>query len=137
MGASNVYGKGVARSQAFPAQLEALLRAKGHAVRVINAGVNGETTDVMLARVDRVVPDGTKLVILEAGDNDRRKARATDTAANIAAIEARLRARKVGFVLVGSLRGLPFQPDREHLTAEGHRLLAARLVPQVSAALGR
>ena len=29
LGASNTYGKGVARSQAYPAQLEAILRGKG------------------------------------------------------------------------------------------------------------
>jgi lysophospholipase L1-like esterase len=31
LGASNTYGKGVSRSNAYPAQLEALLRAQGHA----------------------------------------------------------------------------------------------------------
>jgi acyl-CoA thioesterase-1 len=35
LGASNTYGKGVARNQAFPAQLEAILRAKGLNVHVI------------------------------------------------------------------------------------------------------
>jgi len=29
LGASNTFGKGVSRSQAYPAQLEALLRARG------------------------------------------------------------------------------------------------------------
>ena len=29
LGASNTYGKGVARNQAFPAQLEVILRARG------------------------------------------------------------------------------------------------------------
>ena len=41
LGASNTYGKGVARNQAYPAQLEAILRAKGSDVRVVNAGING------------------------------------------------------------------------------------------------
>jgi acyl-CoA thioesterase-1 len=31
LGASNTFGKGVSRSQAYPAQLEALLRARGSA----------------------------------------------------------------------------------------------------------
>ena len=38
LGASNTFGKGVSRSQAYPAQLEALLRGKGLHARVINAG---------------------------------------------------------------------------------------------------
>ncbi len=53
LGASNTYGKGVARSEAYPAQLEKILRAKGISVRVINAGVNGEKTASMLSRLDR------------------------------------------------------------------------------------
>jgi len=50
LGASNTYGKGVARNQAFPAQLETILRAKGLAVHVINAGINGDTTEGMVSK---------------------------------------------------------------------------------------
>jgi acyl-CoA thioesterase-1 len=64
LGASNTFGKGVSRSQSYPAQLETLLRAKGLNVRVINAGVNGDTTGGMLGRLDRVVAKGTSVVIL-------------------------------------------------------------------------
>jgi acyl-CoA thioesterase I len=63
LGASNTYGKGVARNQAYPAQLEAILRAKGSNVRVVNAGINGDTTEGMLGRLDRAVPKGTSAVI--------------------------------------------------------------------------
>jgi len=45
---ATTYGKGVARNEAFPAQLEAILRAKGLNVNVINAGINGDTTEGML-----------------------------------------------------------------------------------------
>jgi acyl-CoA thioesterase I len=37
LGASNTAGKGVAPQQAYPAQLEALLRSKGYDGRVVNA----------------------------------------------------------------------------------------------------
>src|SRR5262245_7392791 len=43
LGASNTFGKGVARNQAYPAQLEAILRARGHDVRVLKPGINGDT----------------------------------------------------------------------------------------------
>jgi acyl-CoA thioesterase I len=79
LGASNTFGKGVSRSQAYPAQLEALLRARGLSVRVINAGINGDTTGGMLARLDRVVPKGTNVVILQPGGNDQRKLAADNT----------------------------------------------------------
>jgi acyl-CoA thioesterase-1 len=35
------------------------------------------------------------------------------------------------------LRGLPHQPDGQHLTPEGYRMLAESLLPQVTGALGR
>lgn len=135
LGASNTFGKGVSRSQSYPAQLEALLRKRGLNVRVVNAGVNGDTTGGMLARLDRVVPKGTSVVILQPGGNDRRKL-ATD---NTPAIQSRLSAMGIKVVLLpnGMLHGLPHQPDGQHLTPEGYHMLAEALVGQVAAALGR
>src|SRR5258708_23026270 len=72
LGASNTYGKGVARNQAYPAQLEAILRTRGLNVRVINAGINGDTTEGMLQRLDRAVPNGTSSVILQPCGNATR-----------------------------------------------------------------
>jgi acyl-CoA thioesterase I len=139
LGASNTYGKGVARNQSYPAQLEAMLRASGHNVRVINAGVSGETTGQMLARLDRSVPRGTKVVIFQPGGNDRRKGEAENRATNIATIQQRLAARGIKVILMenSALGGLPRQPDGQHLTPEGYHSLAAQWMPQVVAALGQ
>jgi acyl-CoA thioesterase-1 len=135
LGASNTFGKGVSRGQAYPAQLEALLRAKGLNARVINAGINGDATGGMLARLDRVVPKGTSVVVLQPGGNDRRKLAPDRTSE----IEARLAAMGIKVVLLrnGMLRGKPHQPDRQHLTPEGYHMLAEELVGQVAGALGR
>lgn len=135
LGASNTFGKGVSRSQSYPAQLETLLRAKGLNIRVINAGVNGDTTGSMLARLDRVVPKGTSVVILQPGGNDRRKLAADNTPA----IQSRLSAMGIKVVMLpnGMLHGLPHQPDGQHLTPEGYHMLAEQLVGQVAAALGK
>jgi len=135
LGASNTYGKGVARNQAYPAQLEAILRAKGANVHVVNAGINGDTTESMLARLDRVVPNGTSAVILQPGGNDRRKLRPDRTAD----IQSRLSARGIPVIMLanGMLRGLPHQPDGQHLTPEGYHMLAESLASQVSGAIGR
>lgn len=132
-GASNTFGKGVSRSQSYPAQLEALLRARGLDVRVINAGINGDTTGGMLARLDHVVPRETSVVILQPGGNDRRKL-APD---NTPAIQNRLSAMGIKVVMIpnGMLQGLPHQPDGQHLTPEGYHMLAEELVGQVVAAL--
>jgi acyl-CoA thioesterase-1 len=135
LGASNTFGKGVSRGQAYPAQLEALLRAKGLNVRVVNAGINGDTTGGMLARLDRVVPKGTSVVILQPGGNDRRKLAPDRTSE----IEARLASMGIKVVMLsnGMLRGKPHQPDGQHLTPEGYHMLAEELVGQVAGALGR
>ena len=51
-GASNTAGYGVGSDQAWPARLEAMLRAKGYQVTVANAGISGDTTMGMLRRLD-------------------------------------------------------------------------------------
>ena len=135
LGASNTYGKGVARNQAYTAQLEAILRAKGSKVHVVNAGINGDTTEGMLGRLDRAVPNGTTAVILQPGGNDWRKGRPDRTAD----IQSRLAARHIPVIMLGNsmLAGLPHQPDGQHLTPEGYHMLAESLAAQVSGAIGR
>lgn len=73
LGASNTYGKGVARGAALPAQLQAMLRAKGYDVHVDNAGINGDTTAGMLRRLNAAVSAGIQLVSLQPGNNEVRK----------------------------------------------------------------
>src|SRR4051812_41425024 len=72
VGASNTSGWGVGEENAFPARLEALLRAQGFEAYVTNAGSAGDTTSAMLRRIDSAAPDGTALVILQPGGNDLR-----------------------------------------------------------------
>jgi acyl-CoA thioesterase-1 len=135
LGASNTYGKGVARNQAYPAQLEAILRARGTNVRIVNAGINGDTTEGMLRRLDHAVPNGVGAVILQPGGNDRRKGSPDRTAE----IESRLAARHIAVIMLANsmLHGLPHQPDGQHLTPEGYRMLAESLASQVAGAIGR
>jgi len=139
LGASNTFGKGVAREQAYPAQLEAILRARGHDARVVNAGVNGETTGEMLRRLDQAVPNGTSVVILQPGGNDRRKGAEAERAGNISQIRNKLEGRGIRVVILENnmLRGLPHQPDGQHLTPEGYRALAQSLAARVTSAMGR
>src|SRR3979490_603735 len=135
LGASNTYGKGVARNQAYPGQLEAILRAKGSNVRVVNAGINVDTTEGMLGRLDRAVPNGTSAVILQPGGNDRRKGRPDRTAD----IQSRLAARNIPGVMLGNsmLGGWPPQPAGQHLPPEGYHMLAEAIASQVSGVIGR
>src|SRR4051812_11225974 len=123
LGASNTYGKGVSRDQAYPAQLEAILRTRGTNVQVVNAGINGDTTEGMLNRLASAVPNGTKVVILQPGGNDRRRGAPDRTSE----IQSQLKARGIRVVMLPNnmLRRLPHQPDGQHLTPEGYHMLAA------------
>lgn len=69
-GDSLVAGHGIGRSQAFPSVLEVALRERGYDVKVVNAGVSGDTTNHGLQRVERVLEEKPDLVILELGIND-------------------------------------------------------------------
>jgi acyl-CoA thioesterase-1 len=138
LGASNTYGKGVSRSQSYPSQLEQILQSKGLSVHVINAGINGDTTAGMMGRITQI-PNGTSVVILQPGGNDRRRGQEGERSANISEIERQLASRGIKVVLLENqmFRGLPHQPDGMHLTPEGYRMLAEAIAPQVISALGK
>jgi acyl-CoA thioesterase I len=137
LGASNTEGHGVGSSEAYPAQLERMLRAKGSSTQVSNAGVFGDTTSGMLSRLSSSVPQGTKIVILQFGGNDfRRGISPAARQANIASIQQQLRARGIrtiqadGFVKAALRSGLA-QSDRIHLSAAGHQRVASQLMGSV------
>ncbi len=102
LGDSNTNGDGIIRASAWPAQLEKLLRAKGHDVRIGNAGVSGDTTGEALARLKRAMPDGTDIAIVFLGRNDMRfHAPVATTRRNIEEILGQLRARDIDVLLIG------------------------------------
>ena len=57
-------------SESFAAQLEMALQGKGHKVRIINAGVSGDTTAAGLERLEWTLSTGADAVVLELGAND-------------------------------------------------------------------
>ena len=136
IGASNTSGFGVGEQNAYPAQLQALLRKKGISANVTNAGVLGDITAGMLSRLDAAVPKGTDIVILQPGANDLRffgtkQARA----ANIAAMVQRLHARGIR-VIVYDPDKIPadfYQWDGIHFNAAAHAKIAATLAAQIAA----
>jgi acyl-CoA thioesterase I len=141
LGASNTAAHSVSPPDAYPAQLEAMLRAKGYTGHVANEGVSGDTTAGMLSRLDRAVPAGTRVVLLQPGGNDTRAGVPGQQQGNVAEIVDRLKARQITVVMVenqmlGALIKQGYGSDGIHLTAEGYRRLAAQLVPQVAQALG-
>jgi acyl-CoA thioesterase I len=142
LGASNTAGWGVAPAESYPAQLEALLTAKGLAATVSNAGVPGDTTAGMLARLEREAGPGTDLVILQPGTNDERYGSAAERAGNIAEIGRRLAAHGTRLLIIENsmLAELPASELREdgiHYTPRGYALLAQRVLPLLLEALAQ
>jgi acyl-CoA thioesterase-1 len=148
-GDSIIHGEGVSLTEAFPAQLENMLRADGFNVQVINAGVDGDTTTRMLMRMDSVIPRGTKIVIIHGGRNDfnslQHSLSVEQSEANIEAIVSWLRAQQIQVVLCGgpsraslahkygaallSCYDQSHLVDGLHLDVTGHRIIANRLLP--------
>jgi acyl-CoA thioesterase-1 len=112
LGDSLTAGYNLPASEAFPAQLEAALRERGHDVTIINAGVSGDTASGGRDRVDWSVEDGTDGVIIALGANDML--RGLDPARTRAALEetvTRLQERDIAVLLAGMMAGRNLGPD--------------------------
>lgn len=83
--------------------------------------------------------DGTDIVILEPGGNDRRFfVPKEQRAANIAEMERRMHARSINVIVYDEWIPLRYRTfDFIHLTHEGHAMIAAALLPRVMEILDR
>ncbi len=110
-GDSLTMGYRLKAGESFAEQLEAELRRRGEPVRVINAGVAGDTTRTAARRLDRVMagePDG---VILELGANDALQERdPRDVEADLGRILALFQKEKIPVLLAG-FRAPPAAPS--------------------------
>lgn len=160
-GTSTTSGGNVARGEDYPSKLEAALKARGHDVKVTNAGKTGDTVAGAFARLDAAVPQDTHIAIVEIGSNDRRAGfPAAAIQAGLDRIVDRLRERNIEVLIAnymdvtggGVARGTYFtQIDVSripmdfrvaddpyfHLTAPGYEALAKRLLPQVELLIAR
>jgi acyl-CoA thioesterase-1 len=105
LGDSLTAGYGLAPEEAFPVRLQQALKARGHDVTVINAGVSGDTTAGGLARLEWTLADvADGLVIVELGANDAlRGLPPTATRDNLDRIITRIKARGLKVLLAGML----------------------------------
>ncbi|WP_347400916.1 arylesterase [Roseicella aquatilis] len=104
LGDSLTAGYGLPPGQGFVPQLQRALAGRGRPVRVIDAGVSGDTTAGGLARLDWALADNPQAVIVELGGNDGLRALPpAQTRANLAAILDRLKARGIPTLLAGML----------------------------------
>ena len=102
LGDSLTAGYGLPPGQGFVPRLEAALRQRGHDVRVLDAGVSGDTTAGGLARLDWALAERPHAALVELGGNDGlRGLPPRDSRANLAAILDRLAARRIPALLAG------------------------------------
>jgi len=102
LGDSLTAGLGLTQDQAFPAQLEAALKARSTEAKVVNAGVSGDTAAAALARLDWALPDDASAVIIELGGNDALQGLPPEaTKAALASIIERVQARGLPVLLAG------------------------------------
>lgn len=102
LGDSLTAGYGLDQAAAFPARLEVALAERGHKVRVINAGVSGDTSAGGLQRLGWVLADNPDLVMIELGANDAlRGLDPEQTRENLARIITTLKQNEIKILLTG------------------------------------
>lgn len=102
LGDSLTAGLGVSERQAFPAQVGTRLAASGRPVRVVNAGVSGDTTAGGLSRLDWLLEQRPQVMVVELGANDGlRGLSLEETAGNLREIVRRSREGGARVLLVG------------------------------------
>ncbi len=112
LGDSLTQGYGLPRENGFVPQLEASLREQGEDVKILNAGVSGDTTAGGLSRVEWTLTPDVDALILNLGGNDLL--RGIDPASsrkNLDAILAIATQRSLPVLLVGMIAPGNFGPE--------------------------
>ena len=86
LGDSLAAGYGLAAREAFPAVIERTLAERGTPIRLLNAGVSGDTTAGGLARLPWILGQKPDVIVVELGGNDGLRGQP------VASIEKNLRA---------------------------------------------
>jgi acyl-CoA thioesterase I len=112
LGDSLTAGLGLDGPQAFPARLEAALKARGHDVLIINAGVSGDTVSQGAARLEWSLTDDVDAVLVALGANDALRGLPPEQAeAALDEILAKLRATNLPTLILGMRSPPNLGPD--------------------------
>ena len=104
LGDSITAGYGLPEGESWPVKLQAALQAAGEQVRVISAGVSGDTTAGGKARLDWALADEPNAVIVALGGNDGLRGLPPATSeANLDDVLTRLKAKGLPVLLAGML----------------------------------
>lgn len=112
LGDSLTQGYGLPQGEGLVPQLQAWLDASGADVRVVNAGVSGDTTAGGRSRLDWALEPGTDAVMVALGGNDLlRGIDPANSRANLDAILAEVTRRGLPVLLVGMEAPGNYGPD--------------------------
>lgn len=102
LGDSLTAGFGLGETLAFPRHVADELAEQGMPIRVVNAGVSGDTSAGGLARLDWLLSMNPEVVVVELGANDGlRGLDLESTEANLRAIVERCQENEVEVLLLG------------------------------------
>jgi acyl-CoA thioesterase-1 len=112
LGDSLTAGYGLSADEAFPAHVERLMAARGQPVRVLNAGVSGDTSAGGRERLAWFLRQKPAIVVVELGANDGLRGQPlAATEANLRDIVERSRAAGARVVLAGMQIPPNYGPD--------------------------
>jgi acyl-CoA thioesterase I len=133
LGDSLTAGLGLAADQAYPSLLERELRDDGLAVRVINAGVSGDTTAGGLRRLRWLLAQRPAVVVVGLGGNDGLRGQpVAEIERNLRAILTQAQQAGAAVLLLGMQIPPNYGPDYANAFAAVYPRLARELrVPLV------
>ncbi len=133
-GDSLTAGYGLDPAQAYPALIQAKLRAAALDYDVVNAGISGDTTSGGVARLDWVLRRPVDVFVLALGGNDGlRGVSLAETRKNLGAILARVRAKYPQAKLV--VAGMQLPPNMGAVYADEFRAIFPEVARESGAAL--
>jgi acyl-CoA thioesterase I len=141
LGDSLTAGLGLPADQAYPALLERQLRADGLPVRVLNAGVSGDTSAGGLRRLRWLLAQHPAVVVVGLGANDGlRGAAVAEIESNLSQIVTQARRAGAEVLLLGMQIPPNYGPDYTSAFAAVYprvaRTLYVPLVPFLLAGVG-
>lgn len=133
-GDSLTAGYGLSPEQAFPVLVEERLIKSGKNVRVVNAGVSGETTAGGLGRIDWVLNQDIDVFVLELGANDGlRGLPLKQTDENLQKIINKVRAKNPEVKII--IAGMQVPPNMGEVYANEFNKIFPKLALENSAVL--
>lgn len=132
LGDSLTAGLGLGEEQAYPARVGAKLAAQGRKIKVVNAGVSGDTTAGGLARLDWLLRQHPDILVVGLGGNDgMRGLPLAETEKNLRDIIRRSQAAGVRVLLLGMQIPPNYGPDY----VDGFKAMYPRIAKEMNVPL--